>query len=102
LVERAIRNSSNARDIVLDTFAGRGTTIIASEKSGRQARLLEIDPRYCDVIIRRWQDFTGQQARHEESGRAFNDVAAGLAPPYPGQPELKTPPGEPSDAGAAA
>jgi len=78
LVERAIRNSSNARDIVLDTFAGSGTTMIASEKSGRQARVLEIDPRYCDVIIRRWQDFTGQQARHGESGRAFNDVAAGV------------------------
>jgi len=78
LVERAIRNSSKAHDTILDTFAGSGTTLIACEKSGRQARVLEIDPRYCDVIVRRWQEWTGRPARHGESGRVFNDVAAGV------------------------
>ena len=59
LVERAIRNSSKSRDIVLDPFGGSGTTLIACEKIGRQARLIELDPRYCDVIVRRWQEFSG-------------------------------------------
>jgi DNA modification methylase len=62
LVERALRNSSKSRDIVLDPFGGSGTTLIACEKTGRQARLLELDPTYCDVIIRRWQEFTGREA----------------------------------------
>ena len=56
LVERAIRNSSKSRDIVLDPFGGSGSTLIACEKAGRQARLVELDPKYCDVIVRRWQD----------------------------------------------
>jgi DNA modification methylase len=63
LVERAIRNSSKSRDIVLDLFAGGGSTLIACEKAGRKARLMELDPRYCDVIVRRWERFTGQEAR---------------------------------------
>ena len=61
LVERAIRNSSKSRDIVLDPFGGSGSTLIACEKTGRQARLIELDPRYCDVIVRRWQEWTGEQ-----------------------------------------
>ena len=65
LVERALRNNSKSRDTILDPFGGSGTTIIACEKMGRQARVIELDPRYCDVIIRRWQAFTGQAARHE-------------------------------------
>ena len=73
LVERAIRNSSKGRDTVLDPFGGSGTTLIACEKAGRQARLIELDPKYCDVIVARWQEFTGKQARHAESGRAFAD-----------------------------
>jgi hypothetical protein len=52
--------------------------VIACEKSGRLARVVEIDPRYCDVIVRRWQEWTGRPTRHEESGRAFNDMAAGV------------------------
>ena len=60
LVERAVRNSSKGRDTVLDPFGGSGTTLIASEKAGRQARLIELEPKYWDVIIRRWQDFTGR------------------------------------------
>jgi DNA modification methylase len=71
LVERAIRNSSKGRDTVLDPFGGSGTTLIACEKSGRQARVIELDPKYCDVIVTRWQEFTGKQAQHGENGRAF-------------------------------
>jgi DNA modification methylase len=62
LVERAVQNSSKSRDIVLDCFGGSGTTMIACEKSGRQARLIELDPKYCDVIVKRWEDFTGKKA----------------------------------------
>jgi DNA modification methylase len=76
LVERALRNSSKTRDTILDPFGGSGTTMIACEKAGRQARLLELEPRYCDVAIRRWQEYTGDEARHADSGRAFNDLAA--------------------------
>lgn len=61
LVERAVRNSSKSRDIVLDCFGGSGSTLIACEKTGRQARLIELDPKYCDVIVKRWEDFTGQK-----------------------------------------
>jgi DNA modification methylase len=62
LVERAIRNSSRPGNVVLDPFGGSGTTLIAAEKSGRVARLIELDPKYVDVIVRRWEDFTGKQA----------------------------------------
>jgi len=60
LVERAIRNSSKTRDIVLDLFGGSGTTLIAAEKTQRRARLVELDPKYVDVIVKRWQDYTGR------------------------------------------
>ncbi|WP_240097629.1 site-specific DNA-methyltransferase [Thermomonas flagellata] len=76
LVERAIRNSSRPGDVVLDPFGGSGTTLIAAEKSGRIARLIELDPKYVDVIVRRWQDFTGQQATREADGVAFNQAAS--------------------------
>ena len=62
LVERAIRNSSKSRDIVLDLFGGSGSTLIACEKSHRSARLTELDPKYVDVIVRRWEDYTGKEA----------------------------------------
>jgi len=62
LVERAIRNSSRKGDIVLDPFAGSGTTLIAAQETGRVARLLELDPRYVDVIIKRWEAMTGRSA----------------------------------------
>jgi DNA modification methylase len=77
LVERAIQNSTKPRDVVLDAFGGSGTTVIACQKTDRAARAIELLPKYCDVIVRRWQEFTGQQARHEESRRAFDDVAQG-------------------------
>ena len=75
LVERAIRNSSKTRDIVLDPFGGSGSTLIACEKTGRQARLMELDPKYCDVILQRWQDWTGAMAVLEEDGRSFGGIA---------------------------
>ena len=76
LVERAIRNSSKRRDTVLDPFAGSGTTLMAAEASGRRAALVELDPAYCDVILRRWQDGTGQRATLEGTGQTFDEVAA--------------------------
>jgi DNA modification methylase len=75
LVERAIRNSSKSRDTVLDPFGGSGSTLVACEKTGRRARLLELDPRYCDVIVRRWQEFSGNAASLEANGRSFEEVA---------------------------
>lgn len=71
LVERAIENSSKGRDIVLDCFGGSGTTMIACEKTGRAARLVELDPVYCDVIVRRWQEFSGKKATLESTGEEF-------------------------------
>ncbi|WP_399680219.1 site-specific DNA-methyltransferase [Xenophilus sp.] len=62
LVERALRNSSRPGNVVLDPFGGSGTTLIAAEKSGRVARLIELDPKYVDVIVRRWEDYTGKKA----------------------------------------
>ena len=72
LVERALNNSSKAGDVVIDCFGGSGSTLIACEKTNRHARLMELDPKYCDVIIKRWQDFTGQQAVHAETGETFD------------------------------
>lgn len=76
LVERAIRNSSRPGNVVLDPFGGSGTTLIAAEKSGRLARLIELDPKYADVIVRRWQDWTGKQATREADGVAFDQAAS--------------------------
>ena len=72
LVERAIRNSSRPGDVVLDAFGGSGTTMIAAEKSGRHARLIELDPKYVDVIVRRWQEFAGGRATRQSDGVAFD------------------------------
>lgn len=83
LVERALRNNSKSRDTILDPFGGSGTAIIACQKTGRQARVIELDPKYCDVIVRRWQAFTGAVARHERSGRAFDEIAAGIQEAHP-------------------
>jgi len=70
--ERALINSSKAGDNVLDLFGGSGSTLIAAEKTGRNARLMELDEKYVDVIVKRWQEFTGQEATHLESGETFN------------------------------
>lgn len=74
LVERAIKNSSKTRDIVLDLFGGSGTTLIACEKTNRQARLVELDPKYVDVIVKRWEDYTGLKATRESDGEAFAEL----------------------------
>ncbi|MEP7365432.1 MAG: DNA modification methylase [Acidobacteriota bacterium] len=76
LIERALLNSSKSGDLVLDLFGGSGSTMIACEKRGRAARLAEIDPRYSDVIVQRWQGFTGREAVLEGDGRTFAEVAA--------------------------
>lgn len=62
LVARAIVNSSNEDNIVLDLFGGSGTTLIACEQTGRQCRMMELDPHYVDVIIQRWENLTGKKA----------------------------------------
>jgi DNA modification methylase len=74
LMERSIRNSSRPGDIVLDCFGGSGSTLIAAEKSGRRCFAMELDPKYCDVIVRRWQDFTGQKATSEDGQRIFDEA----------------------------
>jgi DNA modification methylase len=75
LVERAIRNSSRQGDLVFDPFGGSGTTLIASETTGRKAALLELDPKYVDVIVQRWQRFTGRQAVLDGDGRSFDEIS---------------------------
>lgn len=75
LVMRAIRNSSERGEIVLDPFMGSGTTIIAAEKTGRICYGLELDPPYVDTIIRRWQKLTGKLAVHADSGKTFDAVS---------------------------
>ena len=76
LVADAIRDCSKRGDIVLDGFGGSGATLIAAEKTGRAARLIEFDPGYCDVIVNRWQRLTGKRATLVGDGTAFEDVAA--------------------------
>ena len=76
LIERAIRNSSKSRDTILDPFGGSGSTLIACEKSGRQGRMIELEPKYSDVAILRWQEFTGKLAVLEADGRSFDEIVA--------------------------
>jgi site-specific DNA-methyltransferase (adenine-specific) len=71
LFEYQLLNNTKGGDQVLDSFGGSGTTLIAAEKNGRIARLMELDPKYCDVIVKRWQDFTGKTAIHADTGEAF-------------------------------
>jgi DNA modification methylase len=63
-------------DVVVDLYGGSGSTLIACEKTNRQARLMELDPKYCDVIVKRWQDFTGKKAIHESSDKTFDEIKA--------------------------
>lgn len=77
LVERALRNSSRVGDLVFDPFGGSGTTLIAAETTGRKAALLELDPKYVDVIVERWQRFTGRQAVLDGDGRSFAEIQDG-------------------------
>lgn len=77
LVERAINNSSKIGDIVLDGFGGSGSTLIAAEKTRRKARLMELDPKFCDVIVRRWEEYTGKKAELHNNAES-SDTGAEL------------------------
>jgi DNA modification methylase len=74
LICKALQNSSKSEDIIIDCFGGSGSTLIACEKLNRKSRLMELDPKYCDVIIQRWQQFTGKEAIHEQTGKTYNSI----------------------------
>ena len=76
LAEEALDKTTKSGWLILDLFGGSGSTLIACEKTGRHARLMELDPKYVDVIVRRWQDFTGKQATLEATGATFAEVTA--------------------------
>lgn len=76
LIRYQVENSSRAGQIVLDIFGGSGSTLMACEMTGRSNRSMEIDPKYCDVIVRRWQEYTGGGATLEGDGRTFADISA--------------------------
>ena len=67
-----IENNSRANDYVYDPFGGSGTTLIACEKLGRRCLMMELDEKYCDIIVRRWQKFSGKKALLEETGEPFD------------------------------
>jgi DNA modification methylase len=74
LVADAIRDCTSRGDIVLDAFSGSGTTIIAAARTGRQARVIELDPRYVDVAVRRWEIWSGGTAYHVGTGLTFEEL----------------------------
>jgi len=73
LIEMALGDHPD-RKVVYDAFGGSGSTLIACEKIGKRARLMELEPKYCDVIVKRWQEFTGKKATLESDGREFDEV----------------------------
>jgi DNA modification methylase len=75
----AIRDVTKRSAIVLDPFAGSGSTLIAAEKTGRQARCIEYEPKYCDVIVRRWQAYTGKAATFDGTDLTFEDFEGARA-----------------------
>lgn len=77
LIEYQVLNNTKGSDIILDTFGGSGSTLIACEKTGRHARLMELDEKYVDVIIKRWQDFTGKEAILESTGETYSELSNG-------------------------
>lgn len=79
LIERALINSSKAGDLVADLFGGSGSTLIACERRGRRSCLMELDPKYADCIVRRYQEYTGKQAILESDGRSYDEVRQGAA-----------------------
>lgn len=76
LASEAIDKTTRNGSMVLDLFGGSGSTLIACEKNNRIARLMELDPKYCDVIVTRWQNFTGQKAKLESTGQTFEELKA--------------------------
>jgi DNA modification methylase len=109
MIADAIMDVSHRGDIVLDSFGGSGSTLIAAHETGRIARLVELDPAYCDVIIHRWQTLTDQPAVHVETGLTFTQLKAdrsdgqvkgptGGRVKAPAQPERQALPGGPTSA----
>ena len=74
MMERCIKSSCPESGVTLEPFGGSGSTLIACEKTNRRCRMIELDPHYCDVIVTRWQDFTGKKATHAESLIDYNDI----------------------------
>jgi DNA modification methylase len=74
LISDAIKDCTRRGDIVIDTFSGSGTTILAAERTGRIAVCAEVEPRFVDLAIRRWQDFTGKDAIHAKTGLCFSET----------------------------
>ncbi len=74
LFEYQMLNNSKISDIILDSFGGSGTTLLVAEKNNRTARIMELDPKYCDVIVKRWQDFTGKKAVLNSTGKTFDEL----------------------------
>ena len=77
LITHQLRNSSRANDIVIDFCGGSGSTLIACQKLGRKARLMELSPQYAEVIVKRWQEFTGEAAILEDTGQTFDQLSEG-------------------------
>ena len=73
VLQDVIEEYSNSGDVVIDLFGGSGSTLIACKKTGRINRSMELDPKYCDVIVQRWQEFTGQTATLESTGKPFKN-----------------------------
>jgi site-specific DNA-methyltransferase (adenine-specific) len=86
LFEYVMLNNTHVNSIVLDTFGGSGTTLIAAHKNNRVSRLMELDPKYCDVIVKRWQDFSGDKAMLESNGKSFDDLNPNANNPIPKTP----------------
>jgi DNA modification methylase len=83
LVADLIRDCSRRNGIILDPFGGSGTTILAAERTGRVARVIELDPLYVDLAVRRWEQTTGIAPRHAELGLNLTDLAEQRATPEP-------------------
>jgi DNA modification methylase len=77
---RPIKNNSVRGEYVYDPFGGSGTTLIAAERSDRKCLMMEIDPRYCDMVIKRWQKETGKKAKLESTGQTFKEISEGAKP----------------------
>jgi DNA modification methylase len=90
-MKRPIENNSRVGDAVYDPFVGSGTTIIASELTGRVALAMEIDPIYCDVVVLRWQTYAKGEARLEATGQTFTEVAAKRLPKEKGTGQSQRP-----------
>jgi DNA modification methylase len=91
LVADLIRDCSRRNRIILDPFGGAGTTILAAERTGRVARVVELDALYVDASIRRWEKMTGIPARHRQGGLSFSDLAVSRQNAPYGDSRVETP-----------